>query len=248
MRSRLAAASVLRACLPLVVVAAVAGVAMVLAYQVRPSYAIRMDDPFDRVYLTGGFYDQETGPQSNYRWMSGEGSVQVAGAGTQPFRLVMLLVTDRQDPLQNKPVQVYARGALVAVFQASNTPTEFEASIGPELISRATGDLTLRITTETFTPEGDQRDLGVAVSSIRLEPAGGAGLLLPPLLHVLFVLGMGVCLYLISVLLRLGRRGRLGVNLGALLYWPSCMFSPGHISHFAGRFCWRWGLLWPVWV
>lgn len=225
----------MRLLLPAGILAAATILALLLAYQVRPTYDINMNASFDRVYLAQGFYDQEGSGDAHYRWMSGQASVQVKGAGSQPLRLVMRLGTDAQDPQQGKPLEIHARGALVAIFQVANAPATFEATIPPELISRATGDLTLTLTTDTFTPAQDSRELGAAISTIRIEPMGGAGLLLPPLLHGFYVLGIALCIYLVGAMLGLRSRWRLGVALGAigimgLLY----AFARPYLSFYAG--------------
>ncbi|HYP39239.1 MAG TPA: hypothetical protein VEX13_02675 [Chloroflexia bacterium] len=208
--------SLIRLFLPLLILAAASTLALLLAYQARPAYTLRMDRSFDRHYLPEGWHDMERSGDDTYRWTTGRAIAHVEGAARQPFKLVMRMNTAGIDPQPSKQVQVHARGALVAIFTATNQPTTFEAPISPDLTSRATGDLDLTITTEAFTPPGDPRDLGVSVSLLSIEPSGSPGLVLPPLDHLLYLLGIAFSLYLITTLLGLTPRLRLPIALAAV--------------------------------
>jgi hypothetical protein len=203
--------------LPLLLVGSVAVVLITLAYQVRPSYTLNMANDYDRFYLHDGWHEVEQNEQFSFRWTEGYATARFKGVGRQPLRLALTLRTGGPDPQPNKKVEVYARGALVAVFDATNTLADFAAPISPDLISRATGDLDLIITSPSFKPAGDSRQLGLIITSIRLEPTGDAFPILPPAFHLLYVLGAGLCVYLICALLRLAVRVRLAASLLALL-------------------------------
>ncbi|HYP19410.1 MAG TPA: hypothetical protein VEY08_04995, partial [Chloroflexia bacterium] len=201
----------------MLLVASSALVLITLAYQVRPGYALHMANDYDRFYLHDGWHEVEQNEQFNFRWTEGYATARFKGVGRQPLRLALTMRTGGVDPQPNKKVEVYARGALVAVFDATNTLADFAAPISPDLVSRATGDLDLVITSPSFKPTGDPRQLGVIVTYMRLEPIDDAFPILPPAFHLLYVVGAGLCVYLICVLLRLPTRVSLAASLLALL-------------------------------
>ncbi|HEX9987981.1 MAG TPA: hypothetical protein VGE45_05815 [Chloroflexia bacterium] len=201
----------------MLLVSSAAVVLITLAYQVRPAYTLNMANEYDRFYLHDGWHEVEQNEQFSFRWTEGYATARFKGVARQPLRLGLTMRTGGPDPQPNKKVEVYARGALVAVFDASNTLADVAAPISPDLVSRATGDLDLVITSPSFTPAGDSRQLGVIITSMRLEPTGDALPILPPALHLLYVVGAGLCVYLICALLRLPIRVRLAASLLALL-------------------------------
>ncbi|HYO48252.1 MAG TPA: hypothetical protein VEW94_00265 [Chloroflexia bacterium] len=203
--------------LPMLLVASSAVVLITLAYQVRPGYALNMANDYDRFFLHDGWHEVEQNEQFSFRWTEGYATARFKGVARQPLRLALTMRTGGPDPQPNKKVEIYARGALVAVFDATNTLADFAAPISPDLISRATGDLDLIITSPSFKPAGDPRQLGVIVTSMRLEPIDDAFPILPPAFHLLYVMGAGFCVYLICALLRLPTRIRLAASLLALL-------------------------------
>ncbi|HEX8228412.1 MAG TPA: hypothetical protein VF826_03755 [Chloroflexia bacterium] len=203
--------------LPVLALAVWAGLVMLLAYQARPNYPVSMDRSFDRHYLTDGWHQPEQSEQFPFRWMSGYATVKFPAMGRQPLKLVMHMGTTSIDPRPEKQVRVTARGALVAVFDVRATIDRFEVPVAPELVSRATGDLDLLITTESFQPPGDRRQLGVVVTGLGLEPGDITGLLLPPAYHLIYVAGIGLCLYLVLLLLGIGTRIRLASSMAAIL-------------------------------
>lgn len=202
---------------PLLLVIVAAGVLMMLAYQVRPTYSAGMEDNFSRLYLTDGWHGSEQNSDFTFRWTTGYSTVHFPGIGRQPLKLLITMATGGSDPTPQKDVQVTARGAPVATFSVSSRLETFEAAVSPELISRSTGDLDLLITSSSFQPKGDSRQLGVVVTSVAVESAGPAGLTLPPLLHLIYVAGIGVCIYLALALLSFRLRTRLGLALAMLV-------------------------------
>lgn len=210
-------ASIAAGVLPLVGLVVCAGLAMLLAYQVRPTYPVSMDRTFDRHYLTDGWHQTEVGEQFPFRWMSGYATVKFPAIGRQPLKLVMHMGTSGVDPKPEKQVRVMARGALVAVFNVRNGIARYEAPVAPELVSRATGDLDLLVTTDSFEPPGDRRQLGVIVAGLAIEPEGSAGLILPPFFHTLYVALIGLLLYAILLMLGVDRRISLGAGVAAIL-------------------------------
>lgn len=203
--------------LPMLLVGSAAVVLFTLVYQIRPYYALNMANDYDRFYLHDGWHEVEQNEQFSFRWTEGYATARFKGVGRQPLKLALTMRTGGPDPQPNKKVEVYARGALVAVFNATNTLADFAAPISPDLISRATGDLDLVITSPSFKPAGDSRQLGVIITSIRLEPTGDAFPILPPIFHLLYVVGASLCVYLICALLRLPMRVRLAACLLTLL-------------------------------
>ena len=203
--------------LPVLALLAWAGLVMLLAYQARPTYAVSMDRSFDRHYLTDGWHQPEENPQFKFRWMSGYATVRFPAIGRQPLKLAIHMGTQGIDPTPEKKVQVTARGALVAVFDVRPSIDRFEAPVSPELVSRATGDLDLLVTTSSFQPPGDRRQLGVVVTALGLEPEGTGGPILPPAYHALYVAGIALCLYFMLLLLGVGVRTRLALCMASVL-------------------------------
>src|SRR3954463_10587676 len=89
---------------------ALAAVALLLAYQVRPAYRVPMDDPFDHLYLVDGFHEAEANPDGAFRWTAGWANLRIEGIGQQPVRLVARLASAGVDPQPQKTVQVLAHG------------------------------------------------------------------------------------------------------------------------------------------
>jgi hypothetical protein len=193
----------------------VAALALFLSYQVRPTYTVNMGSDFDHLYLLDGFYAIETNPDHLvYRWTSGFSKLEIKGVARQPLKLKIEMEQSSLDPHQGKNVKVELRGALLALFQVSPRRNTYDIDIPPELISRFSGDLTFIISTDTFQPKGERRALGVVITSVTVEPVGSAGVILPPLQQYLYLAGMGLAVFLLGLILRLGWRWRLGTSLG----------------------------------
>lgn len=203
--------------LPLFALALWAGLVMLLAYQVRPTYQVSMDHSFDRHFLTDGWHQPEENPDFKFRWMSGYATVRFPGIGRQPLKFVIQMGSQGLDPSPNKQVQVTARGAILARLDVRPSMDRFEVPVAPELVSRATGDLDLLITTDSFQPPGDRRQLGVVVTGLSVEPDGPAGLILTPAYHLLYVAGTALGLYLLLLLLGIGAPARLAASMAAVL-------------------------------
>ncbi len=192
-----------------------AALALFLSYQARPTYTVNMGQDFDRLYLLDGFYAIETNPEHlAYRWTSGFSRLEIKGTGRQPLKLKIEMEQSGLDPNPGKNVKVELRGALLALFQVSPRLNTYDINIPPELISRFSGDLTFIISTDTFQPKGERRELGVVITNVTVEPVGSAGIILPPLQQYLYLAGMGLAVFLLGLILRLDRRWRLGVSLG----------------------------------
>lgn len=192
---------------------ALAAVALVLAYQVRPVYHVPMDDPFDHLYLADGFHEPEENPDGTFRWTAGWANVRIEGIGRQPLRLVARLASAGVDPQPQKTVQVLVRGTPVASFAISPAPTTFSADLPPDVVDPTTGNLDLVLTMPSFHVRGDPRELGVVAFDLAVEPAGNPRLILPPPLHLVIALAITLCLYAIAWRIGLGARARWAVGL-----------------------------------
>lgn len=193
-----------------------------LSYQVRPTYSIQMGNAFDRHYLLDGFYAIESNPDLTYRWTGGFSKVEIKGVGKQPFKLRIEMLQSTLDPNQGKTVKVEVRGALLALFKVTNSLNAYEVFIPADLISRFSGDLTVIISTDTFRPQGERRDLGVVMTALTVEPASPAGLIIPPVQHLLYLIGIGLLVYGLALLLRLSQVWRSGLSLGAVTLAAIC--------------------------
>ncbi|MDQ6693464.1 MAG: hypothetical protein M3014_03455, partial [Chloroflexota bacterium] len=203
--------------LALLLVAAASCLLVTASYQARQGYLIDMNNSFQQLFLPSGFYDEEKNDLFRYRLTAGEGTILVEGAGRQPLRVVMKMATDGQDPHPDKKVELHSRGALLAVWDVHNHPGDFEAVVPPELVSRTTGNLEMVLSTPPFTPKGDPREIGVIMLSIKVEPAGNASLIFPPLTQLIYTVGSVICCLLCLWLLGVAPLQRLAGTFAALV-------------------------------
>jgi hypothetical protein len=199
--------------LPLVILSIFSVAITTLGYQIKPTFKVDMGLPADRHYLTDGFYAIEKYQDFTYRWTRGYMEIRLNGLGQQNYKLKVTMVANAQDARPTKPVKVEVRGALVALFDVGTTLNTYETTVSKDLISRLKGDLKLIISTPTFNPPGERRDLGVVMTGVEVEPAPD-GFVLPSLLQILIASASVLGIYTLVVLN--GLKSRVGLVAGAV--------------------------------
>lgn len=157
---------------PLVALLIVTLFAGALAYQ--PPITINLDSPG---IVLNGFYDLEGRSSGQpYRWSSASAHIWLSGIGRQPYRLMLRLSSARPNNLPLPTVHIFANDVLIDTFEAPRPIRDVDLFI-PDRAIGASGDVDLRIDSDTFAPPNDLRALGVTLYTMRLDTAPGQ----PPL-------------------------------------------------------------------
>ena len=157
---------------PLVALLIVTLFAGALAYQ--PPVSINLDSPG---IVLNGFYDLEGRSSGQpYRWSSASAHIWLSGVGRQPFRLKLRLSSARPNNLPLPAVRIFANDVLIDTFDVPRPIRDFELLI-PDRATSVSGDVDLRIDSDTFAPPNDLRALGITLYSMQLDTAPGQ----PPL-------------------------------------------------------------------
>ncbi len=197
------------------------GLALLVGYQVRPSYDLPIDstlvghrgEPF-----FSGLYgvEQAKNPDGSalylYRWTQPSFSLDLPGVAAQPLTLTLVLAGQRPagQPTAFITVTLGPRGQEqpLAAFAPEPQLREYAWLIPA---ARLGDDLHVTVYSNGFRPPNDARDLGVIFNRARITPAGNAGIILPPL-----PTSLGLALALLLLLLALARLGwGVWVMLGA---------------------------------
>ncbi|HEX5501152.1 MAG TPA: hypothetical protein VFW96_00935, partial [Thermomicrobiales bacterium] len=184
------------------VLAGVAALLLLLTYARPLSATVVVGAPGD-LAATIGFNDRERNPANvPYRWTDQESTLVFHAAGlafpaNRPLTVVLDLAASR--PPRAAPVHVAVgvngadAGAQVAGGQAVHRYPVGRGAAGPV-------DTAVTIRSDTFTPPGDKRVLGVAVlGPARLVEGAGGGLALPPAGAWLRWLGAVALAYLLGL-------------------------------------------------
>jgi hypothetical protein len=125
-----------------------------------------------------GFQTRETDGRRSFRWTDERAWVALSGLGwSGPSTLSLALAAPRPQGVRQPLVSLRA-GSLQASFTAPAAPRRYHILAMPGRPGADT--LTVELSSATFVPHGDSRDLGVAVYDLRALPLGG--LRLPGLL------------------------------------------------------------------
>lgn len=145
-----------------------------LAWQSPRPLIVDLGNTPDSLYI-GNFHDPEPpAPRPVFRWSAGQSTVAFPGAGIGNWRLDLTFSTGRDGRTPAPSVELYNAAdssKLAALAPTQPDFTRYDVPIG--ISAASTGDLVLQISTSpTFKPAGDDRDLGIAVDSVVLFPAG----------------------------------------------------------------------------
>lgn len=155
-----------------------------LAYQRTPLYAIAIGGApeQDRPYIDD-FHDSEATTPGNeqfrFRWTRGESVVRLPGLGARDYQL-RLTLTGGPNPARTFRVAVNGN-QLHGPHGSAETPfgpglQEYRFDLPAAFV--ASGDVVVLLAVAPFTPQGDSRDLGLALNRVEVAPEGG-GLTLP---------------------------------------------------------------------
>ncbi|MGB8646321.1 MAG: glycosyltransferase family 87 protein [Anaerolineae bacterium] len=209
-------------------VAAVASLALLVAYQIPYTYRLNMGQPEVALFTTG-LLPRERQPQYDFRWSTAHATLVLpAVVQNQKYRLELVLAAGARPASAPVPeLAVTANGMLLDQAQIDPAADTYTFTVDPAVVARSS-NLTVALDVPTFNPSEtipgstDDRDLGVQVISARLTPDGPPiGLVaLPPWTQWL---GWTLLLLLYALLLRrtrllpTRRQEWLGVGVGALL-------------------------------
>jgi len=229
-----------RLCQPLAAPALLALLTLVLllagALVANPGVDLSAADPAARRVLVR-FHGLERNATDTYRWSEPLSALVLFGFDGRPAILSLRLAAPR--PPQTAPVVVQVRrddrplGAFVAAGDWRRyhllTPTD------------PIGESALVLQTSPFTPPGDPRELGLALSSARATPAT-TGPLAPPA-RALYLLALPLIGWLL--LTRLGTPAPLALACGALLALLAgwAMAFPTAAGYWLPTLGWPW---WPL--
>ena len=117
-----------------------------------------------------GFYGRENVAAAPYRWSSGHSSLLFPSRGQLPLAISVAADAPHPEGHSQPDVSVVANGQLIGQFVAESGVREYSFQYRPSSIWPT--DLLLEISTATFAPPSDPRDLGLLVNSVTLRPDG----------------------------------------------------------------------------
>lgn len=175
-------------------------------YQHKRDYTVAVADWAYHPYI-GGFNSIETSttnPPFRYRWSGPTPAVYFPGIGNQP---VEVSITTRGGRPGGDPPEVRwsARGQSFSLRTEVGERTDtFFLDRGPDPLE---DDLRLQFEVPTFTPQGDQRELGVIIDRVTVRPAdyGLRPPVIPPLATLSGLLAGLVGAYLLLIVCGIGR-------------------------------------------
>lgn len=202
-----------------------AAVLMVGAYQFRPSYDIGIASPTSSVLLRG-FYPREKTPSDDtftFRWSSGDGYITLQEVGRQDFDVTLWVNGWRPEGQPPPAIEVSAAGRSLLKVEPPPQPVDYTFQVPREAVEN--GTLRLRLTSNTFSPPGDEHEgeLGILVTRMRVTPsaANPDRFIEPPLKPIMWVVGAVALLGLVLAALGWGVGGvALGTGIaGAFAAW-----------------------------
>lgn len=214
---------------------------VVLAYQVRPAYAIPVGTPVDSS-LVEGFHAPEQMPgdaQQRYRWTTDASYITLRDVGRQDFNVTLSLSGFR--PEGPEPARLRVDAGDRTVLDVAPAPQLADYSFSVPREAMPDGTLAMRLTTNTFVTQGDERRLGVVVAGVRVEPGANPDRFIEPPARVLVALVTAAAvLGLLLALLGWGTgavalgSSLIGVLAAGLLVWNRLWLTSG-----------RWYEVWP---
>ena len=145
-------------------------VGMLLAYQVRIPYEVRLGEEGDNCYLEG-FYEPESNPYDVYRWSAKNGVIRFPSIGTpQALTLHLRMNGARPEEIPLPQVVLKVNGQELTRLTPEGQMKIYNFRIPGQMV-RWSGDLDLQIDSETFSATGgDRRKLGLMVDWVTVVP------------------------------------------------------------------------------
>lgn len=150
----------------------ITAILLVAAYQIRPLYDIEIGTPQASPLLRGFHAPEKTSGDApvSFRWTTAEALITLRDVGRQEFDVVLTLGGSR--PAGQPPASVSLQVDGRAVFDVEPPPgvfTEYALKVPREATQN--GTLALQLTSNTFSPGGDERELGVLVTHLKASPS-----------------------------------------------------------------------------
>jgi hypothetical protein len=195
---------------PLIWLILLALVLLVLAYQVALPQRIDIGASKDNPFIHG-FYFAENAGATTFRWSGPTGQVSLNAVGGRPWRLRLRASGLR--PAGPAPVDVAINGQIVSTETWGGDMAEREYAISRDQAGFL-GNVKLALTTTPFVVLPDQRQLGLQVDWVELQPTGW-DLTMPPWIMLAGLLAAVILCYL--TVLRVTRSPLWAFGAGALL-------------------------------
>lgn len=175
---------------------------IVAAYQFRPGYTVDVGAPADASFVRD-FHAREVGGEHTFRWTAATSELTLPEVG-YPYELSLGLNGHRTDD-SDTTVELQVDGRPIGTIQPDRGFNEHRVAVRWPSIHR--GETVVSLQSNSFSPEGDPRTLGVAVESISVQSYPAKGLLvIPPPLHALYLLATVALLFMTGERLGLGRK------------------------------------------
>jgi hypothetical protein len=185
-----------------------AGILMIGAYQFRPAYDIPFGTQIDGVLLDG-FHAEEKAPDDQtfrFRWSSGDAYITLQDVGRQDFDVALSVSGTRPAGQPSPSIEVRAGGKSLLKVAPPPQLTAYSFQVPRESVED--GTLRLHLTANAFSPPGDERELGVLVTHLRVTPSANPDRFIePPLGPLVWVLGAIAMLGLVLAALGWGVGG-----------------------------------------
>lgn len=152
----------------LVPLAGLAALILLLAYQVSLPQRVDLGAPGDAPFLQG-FYFAEAQGETSFRWSGPTGQVAFVGAGGRPWRL--RVQANAMHPDNPAVVKVAVNGRPVAEETWGGEMAEHAFVLTPDQVGPS-GDVRVELGTSTFVAPPDERQLGIMVDWVELQPVG----------------------------------------------------------------------------
>ncbi len=179
---------------------------LLFCYQIGSVYNFSLGSFYDPLYIADGWNADEQGEGYRYRWTTAEASFRLSNFGYRfeagDYQLALVLQGYRSGvggPLPPPTVTVSLNNQPLAVISTTAAMSLQAVAVPANLLLAAGPDPQFTLSTATFNPPGDSRNLGVKVRSIVLTKQGAAAfpLHLPPALVLLLTVLLTVLLYTI---------------------------------------------------
>lgn len=180
------------------------------------------------------FYGVEQNATDTYRWSEPLAGVFLYGFEGRPAVVTLRLAAPRPPGEPAAVTRARSGGVALGAFGVAGDWRRYQI-LAPTSLA---GESALLLETAAFTPEGDPRELGVALSAVRVAPAGPGGL--QPV-RALYLLALPLLGWL--ALLRLGAPGRAALAVGLALAGLAGLAAA--LPTAAGY--WLPSLGWPLW-
>jgi hypothetical protein len=169
--------------------ASLAALILLLAYQVSLPQRVDLGAPGDAPFLRG-FYFAESQGETSFRWSGPTGQVAFVGAGGRPWRLRVHANAMHPDSPAVVKVTVNGRPVAEEIWGGDLAEHAFVLTLDQIGLS---GDVQMELGASTFVAPPDERQLGIMVDWVELQPVGWS-----PTVPSWIILGGGLIVVLLA--------------------------------------------------